>query len=98
MATKRSMKGWDTRVHEAAREPITLQMGDREVHVLPLTGADVEDLQEAQKSGDFDAQLRAIFRDDADHVREVFKAAPFAAGSGLIEDILVEFGVIPGNR
>ena len=98
MATKRSMKGWDTRVKEAAREPIELEMGGKTITVLPLLGSDVKDLQAAQRDGDFEGQLRAIFRGDADYVAEVFDGAPFAAAQGLLEDILVEFGVIPGNR
>lgn len=98
MATKRSMKGWDTRVQEADREPLEFTMEGKKVTVLPLLGSDVEQLQAAQADGDFDAQLRVIFRDDAPHVKKVLADAPFAAGSGLIEDILVEFGVISGNR
>lgn len=98
MATKRSMKGWDTRVHEANRDPITLEIGGREIHVLPLLGSDVRDLMKAQQEGDHEGQMAVIFREDAEHVQEAFDKAPFAAGQGLMEDILVEFGVIPGNR
>lgn len=98
MATKRSMKGWDTRVKEADRPPITLEIGGKEIHVLPLLGSDVRDLMEAQREGDHEGQMRVIFREDADHVQAAFDEAPFAAGQGLMEDILVEFGVIPGNR
>lgn len=98
MATKRHMKGWDTRVEEAPREPIVIPMEGVDVVVQPMLGSDVEELMKAQREGDNEAQLRIIFRDHADHVRKVFAAAPFSAGQGLMEDILVEFGVIPGNR
>lgn len=98
MATKRSMKGWDTRVKEANRDPIELTIGGKDIHVLPLLGSDVKRLQEAQREGDFQGQLDVIFREDAEHVAAEFDKAPFAASQGLLEDILVEFGIIPGNR
>lgn len=98
MATKRHMKGWDTRVEEAPREPIVIPMEGVDVIVHPMLGSDVQDLMKAQREGDTEAQVRAIFREHADHVLKVFADAPFAAGQGLMEDILVEFGVIPGNR
>lgn len=98
MATKRSMKGWDSRIQEAAREPIVLEIGGKEIHVHPLLGSDVRELMKAQQEGDHEGQMRVIFGDDADHVQAAFDEAPFAAGQSLMEDILVEFGVISGNR
>lgn len=112
----KKLKGWDTRVKEAQRDPIALELplpSDEvpentaegvdpvttfTVTVLPLLGKDVRALQAAQREGDEEAQLRVIFKDDADRVLKVMDEAPFAAGQDLIQDILVEFGVLSGNR
>lgn len=111
----KKLKGWDTRVKEAQRDPIALELplpADEvapgtetdpgsttfTVTVLPLLGKDVRALQAAQREGDEEAQLRVIFKDDADRVLKVMDEAPFAAGQDLIQDILVEFGVLSGNR
>lgn len=106
MATKRSMKGWDTRVKEAQREPLEVTLPDPDAedggtftaHVLPFTSKRVEELQESQRTGVMEDQVRVIFGHDADRVGRVFADAPFAAVQDLLEDILVDMGVISGNR
>ena len=115
MTMSKKLKGWDTRVKEAQRDPIELELplpADEIQHnvpegetpvttftvtVLPLLGKDIRALQHAQREGDEEAQLQVIFRDDYERVIKVLDEAPFGAGQTLVQDILVEFGVMSGN-
>ena len=106
MATHRSMKAWDTRVREANRDPVVIDLPDPDsddggtfqVIVYPFTGKSVRELMDAQRDGDDYAQLELLFGDQADKVQRVFDDAPFGASQSLMESILKELGVISGNR
>lgn len=93
------LKHWNTYVAEAHREPVEIQLDEDTVLTvrMPSSGA-IRRLNRAQRAGDEEAALTAIFgEDNSAKLWEHAEDAPPGALQEFIKDVLREFGLAPDS-
>lgn len=89
------LKGWDTYVQEARREPLMLPIGDNEILTInqPVY-KQLKTINEAMRTGDIFGQLKAIVGEqNAMKLEFLFDDAPLDAITALLKDITEAFGL-----
>ena len=96
------LKSWNSYVAEANREPVEIDLGhdgvDDVITVqMPSSGA-IRRLNRAQRAGDEDAALVAIFGEkNAAKLWAAAEDSPPGALQSFIQDVLQEFGLSPNS-
>lgn len=94
---RKEFTGWDQRVKDARRKPITFEVDGTEVTVSQPTGKTVRLLENA--GDDVDAAVTALFgQDQAKVVMDAYDDAPFNVLPDLITDLMEEFGLQTGGN
>ena len=92
----KKLDGWDTRVKEAEakREPLEIPMPTGAPIVVKVpSGSQAKALNKAQVEGDSDAAVLALFgAANGKRLLKLNEDAPFDVLSGLIRDVMKEFG------
>lgn len=92
----KKLDGWDTRVKEseAKREPIEIPMPTGAPIVVKVpSGSQAKALAKAQATQDSDGAVMALFgATNGKRLLKLNEDAPFDVLSGLIRDVLAEFG------
>lgn len=87
--------GWDQRVSEAHREPLELPMPEGEpIRITQPKGGTIRKINRAQKAGDQDAAVTALFGEASGRrLLDLYEDAPAAVLPDLVGEILEEFGL-----
>lgn len=94
---RKEFTGWDQRVKDARRKPITFEVDGTEVTVHQPTGKTVRMLNNA--GDDVDDAVQALFGEDqAKTILTAYEDAPFNVLPDLITDLMEEFGLQTGGN
>lgn len=93
----RQLKGWDTYVQEATREPLEMPMPDGDPILIHFpTGGQIEAIQQAVRAGDNHGAVYAMFGDEqGKRLLVLFRDAPGDVLNRIVTDVATEFGVDP---
>lgn len=93
-----ALKAWDQYVTDTTREPVELPFKRSKLSITFPTDDQVRAFNAARFTGNTEAALLALLGDtNGAKVYEAGKTAPYGALDALMNDVLIEFGLRPGN-